>query len=155
MKRSTLGMLVVALIAVAFNFLAHASDLDKTAKCLRIAEKAEFFVQEKGTDYALKVFSAIKGPFIDGELYVFCCSMNGVMLAHPYKKDWVGRNLASYTDTNGKAIFKEFSRVAEHKGSGWVDYLWKKPGEEGEFPKTTYIKRIASSDLFVGVGFYK
>jgi cytochrome c len=155
MNKPAQSILVLALVAVAFSLPAYASDLDKEAKCLKIAEKAEFFVREKGTEYALKVFSASKGPFIDGELYVFCCSMDGVMLAHPYRRDWVGRNVADYTDTKGKPVFKEFSRVAGLEGSGWVNYLWKKPGEEGEFPKTTYIRRLAASDLYVGVGFYK
>jgi cytochrome c len=155
MKKLATKLLVLIVMAAATCMPAHAAEADKASECVEIAEKAATFVQEKGTDYALKVFSTCKGPFIDRELYVFACSMNGVMLAHPYSRTLVGRNMADFKDSRGLPIFREFLKVAEERGSGWVDYHWTKPGEKGEFPKATYIKRVASSNLYVGVGYYK
>jgi cytochrome c len=155
MKQLATKLFVLLVMAAAIGMPAHAVEADKAAECVEIAEKAALFVQEKGTDYALKVFSTCKGPFIDRELYVFACSMNGVMMAHPYSRNLIGQNVADFKDSHGKAVFSEFRRIAEERGSGWVDYHWRKPGEEGEFPKATYIKRVAASNLYVGVGYYK
>jgi cytochrome c len=155
MKQVFTKLLVLLVMASAIGVPVHASDSEKAAECVEIAEKAASFVQEKGTDYALRVFSVSKGPFIDKDLYVFACSMDGVMLAHPYSRDLIGQNVADFKDTEGKAIFKEFHRIAEERGAGWVEYRWRKPAEAGDFPKSTYIRRVAATNLYVGVGYYK
>lgn len=149
--RSILVFLTVALITIP----ARSSAFDKSSECVELAEKAEAFVLEKGKDYASKVFSASKGPFINGELYVFACSMDNKLLAHPYRRDLVGEDVGEFKDVKGKPIFQEFHKVANEQGSGWIDYWWKKPGEQHESSKTTYIKRIPDYNIYVGVGYYK
>lgn len=149
--RSILVFVSVALVIIP----AGASAFDKSSVCLELTEKAETFLQEKGRDYALKVFSASKGPFIDGELYVFACSMDNKLLAHPYRRELVGEDVKDFRDSKGKPIFQEFHKVAEERGAGWVSYWWSKPGEQGAFPKVTYIKRVPEYNMYVGVGYYK
>lgn len=144
-------IMTLALMAIP----AHAVAADKTSACVQLVEKAEVFIQEKGKDYALKVFSSSKGPFIDKELYVFACSMDNKLLAHPYRRELVGEDVNNFKDAKGKLLFKEFRKVADERGSGWVNYWWTKPGEAGEFSKASYIKRVPEHDMYVGVGFYK
>jgi signal transduction histidine kinase len=79
----------------------------------------------------------------------------GAQLAHPYRPDLVGEDVNNLKDAKGKPIFEEFLRIAEERGSGWVDYWWRKPGEQGEFPKMTYIKRLPEYNMYVGVGCYQ
>lgn len=146
-------ILLTTLTLITVPGLALAAD--KSLACVEMVEKAEAFIQEKGLDYALKVFSVSKGPFIDKELYVFACSMNNVMLAHPYKKDLVEQNVSDLRDSKGSPLFQEFKKVVQERGSGWVDYWWAKPGEKGEFPKRTYVKFIPGYNVYVGVGYYK
>ena len=155
MRKYGMQLLVLCVIVAACSSPVPAFESDKASECVEIAEKAAAFAHEKGKDYALRVFSVSKGPFIDRELYVFACSMGNVMLAHPYSRDLIGRNVTDFQDSRGKAIFQEFRKIAQERGSGWVEYYWKRPGEEGEFRKSTYIKRIAALDLYVGVGYYK
>jgi cytochrome c len=147
--------LILVLFLVVIATPAHAVASDKSSGCVQMAEMAGSFLQDKGKGYALKVFSASKGPFIDRELYVFACSMDGILLAHPYRRDLVGKDVNDLRDSKGKAIFQEFRRVAVERGAGWIDYWWPKPGEQGQFPKMTYIKRIPDQDLYVGVGYYE
>lgn len=148
--RPVLFFIAVSLLAVP----VHASESDKSSRCVEMVEKADAFIQEKGLDYALRVFSVSKGPFIDKELYVFACSMSNMMLAHPYKKDLVGSDVNDFKDAKGSALFQEFRKIAEERGSGWVHYWWSKPGEQGEFPKMTYVKRLPQYNMYVGVGYY-
>lgn len=95
------------------------------------------------------------GKYVDGDLYVFVMNMDGVMMAHPMKPALIGKNLTEFKDQAGKAFFKEFVEVAKDKGSGWVDYKWPKPGEDGIFDKTSYILMVEDSPMFVGAGIYK
>jgi cytochrome c len=128
---------------------------DRSAESVAMAEKAATLILEKGREYALKVFSASKGPFVDGELYVFACSMNNVLLAHPFSKELTGQDVSGLKDVKGFPLFQAFKKVATEKGSGWVDYWWPKPGEKGEFAKTSFIKCVPGADIYVGVGFYR
>jgi cytochrome c len=143
----TLALMTIPVRVVAFD--------DRSSASLELVEKAEGFIKEKGKDYALKVFCASKGPFIDKELYVFACSMDNRLLAHPYSPDLVGRDVSDFKDTKGKLVFQEFRKVADERGSGWVTYWWTKPVEPGGFSKTTYVRRIPEYNMYVGVGFYK
>ena len=143
--------MTVAMVALPIGAFAA----DQSSACMELADKAHDFIHEKGKDYALKVFSASKGPFIDKDVYVFACSMDGVLLSHPYRRDLMGQDVSNVTDAKGKHIFREFQKLANERGSGWVNYWWIKPGEQKEFSKTTYIKRIPDYNIYVGVGYYK
>ncbi len=154
--KSILIRLVLFFIAVSFvAFPVHAFVSEKSTGCVEMAEKAQKFIQEKGEGYALRVFSASKGPFIDKEMYVFACSMDNKLLAHPYRQDLVGQDVSNLKDAKGEAIFQEFHKIAEEQGSGWVSYYWRKPGEHATVPKMTYIKRLPDYNMYVGVGYYQ
>jgi len=80
--------------------------------------------------------------------------MDGTMIAHPIKASLVGKNLIDLKDSEGKEFFKDMIKVAKESGSGWVDYMWPKPGEEKPSPKTSYVLKV-NDDVFVGAGVYK
>ncbi len=142
------------ILMLVLHLSASLSIADRAEDCQLLVEKAVSFVQEKGPDYAFKVFSAMKGPFIDRELYIFACSLDNVMLGHPYRRDLVGQNVTEYKDVKGAPLFREFKRAAEERGEGWVHYWWGKPGEKGDFAKASFIKRVPGQNLYVGAGYY-
>ncbi len=155
MRTRRINVVLLAMVLVVMAISVQASASEKDSVCVGIAERAAAFIQEKGENYALKVFSSAKGPFIEKDLYVFACSLDNKLLAHPYRRDLVGQDVNGLKDVKGKTIFQDFQKTAQQSGSGWVDYWWKKPGEQGEFQKATYIKRIPESNMYVGVGYYK
>lgn len=155
MKAITVGLSVVAMFLAFTTVPVPVLAADRSDECVAMTQKAESLITEKGKDYALKVFSVSKGPFIDQELYVFAVSMDNRMLAHPYRRDLIGQDVNEVRDAENKLLFQEFRSVAEKRGDGWVNYWWSKSGEAGIFPKTTYIKRIADHNMYVGVGYYK
>lgn len=146
------AVVVALLVSLLFVVPARA---DKDADCQMLVENAVAFVREKGLDYAIRVFSARKSPFIDGEMYIFALSMDNVMLAHPYRPDLIGKDQSGTLDTTGKPLFAAFKQVAENGGSGWVEYRWQKTGEGGDFPKRSFIKRVPGVNAYVGAGYYK
>jgi cytochrome c len=155
MKATAKLLLLSVTVVVLAGSWATACASDKSLACVEMVEKAQTLILDKGQDYACKVFCASKGPFINQDLYVFACSIDNKLLAHPYKRNLIGQSVNDFEDVKGKQVFRAFREMAQQRGSGWVDYWWPKPGEKGEFAKTTYIKFIPKYNMYVGVGYYK
>lgn len=101
---------------------------------------------------ALRLFHDATGPFIAKDAYIFVYDMNGVNLALPPFPNLEGRNLMDMKDTHGKLIIREMLDVVQSKGSGWVDYMWPKPGESVSTAKTAYVSKARMGDKWVLVG---
>jgi cytochrome c len=65
----------------------------------------------------------------------------------------VGKDLIDVPDASGKKYRREIVDVAQSKGKGWVDYMYKNPATGKIEPKTTYVLR--SGDLILEAGIYK
>lgn len=92
------------------------------------------------------------GP--DGKDYFFIIDTDANMVMHPIKPALEGKNLAGFKDPNGKALFLEMVKVGKEKGSGLVEYMWPKPGEEQPVPKLSYVQHFNEWGWIVGTGIY-
>lgn len=101
---------------------------------------------------ALRLFHDPTGPFIAKDAYIFVYDMNGVNLALPAFPNLEGRNLMDMKDTHGKLFIREMLQVVQTGGSGWVDYMWPKPGESVSTGKSAYVSRAKLGDKWVLVG---
>jgi signal transduction histidine kinase len=112
-------------------------------------------IEERGEE-AFSLFRDRKGPFIAKDAYVFVMDMEGVELVNPAFPNLEGRNLLEVKDTTGKYLVRDMLDAVERQGSGWVDYMWPKPGESVSTQKSTYVSkaRIGSRLLLVGSGVY-
>ncbi len=140
-------------VAVAFVWPLQAC-ADQAQECEDLVGRAVAMFNEQGKAATLKAINDDNGPFINGELYVFALSMENVMLAHPHEKMIRHMMMENTKDSNGKAIFQEFRDLAKQKGSGWIEYLWAKPGAEKPSPKRSYIMRVPGENIYVGAGYY-
>ena len=144
--------ILVTLVVIIPAMVLMASEKDENVQNLVVA--AITFFQEKGPDYSVKAFNALGGPFVKGPLYVFAGSLDGRMLAHPFDKSLLEKNLLEVKDTNGKFLFQEMIEVAKNQGEGWVEYAWPHPGTKEVMQKRTYVRRIPSQDVWLGAGYY-
>lgn len=96
------------------------------------------------------------GPFIVKDAYVFVIDSDGVEHVNPAFPNLEGRNLLDLKDTADKPLVREMLAVARTAGSGWVDYMWPKPGESASTRKSTYVGRasVAGRWVLVGCGVY-
>jgi len=101
---------------------------------------------------ALRLFHDPTGPFMAKDAYIFVYDMNGINLALPPFPNLQGRNLMDMKDTHGKLIIRDMFHVLETKGSGWVDYMWPKPGENISTEKSAYVSKAKMGDKWVLVG---
>ncbi|WP_158160084.1 methyl-accepting chemotaxis protein [Vibrio metoecus] len=76
------------------------------------------------------------------------------MVMHPMKPDLNGKDLRSFKDPNGKALFIEMVKVAQQSQQGVVEYQWPKPGAEQPVDKVSYIKLFKPWGWIIGTGIY-
>ncbi|MFH1102280.1 MAG: cache domain-containing protein [Pseudomonadota bacterium] len=85
----------------------------------------------------------------------FATDIQGIMLKDVYIPDLVGKDLANYTDPNGKKIFKEFIRIMRESVEGFDEHLW--PKYEGKFPVPciAYVRLFKPYDWVIGTRIFK
>jgi signal transduction histidine kinase len=88
--------------------------------------------------------------------YIFIIDAHGVDLINPAFPNLEGRNMYNMRDEAGKYLIREMIEVAKTKGSGWVEYLWPKPGDANPVKKLSFVKAVKLNDemLVVGSGIY-
>jgi len=66
--------------------------------------------------------------FADGKGYFWILDTDHNMIAHPYNKDLVGKNLSQLTDKQGKRFIRDFIHTAlDREQGGFVNYYWTAP----------------------------
>jgi cytochrome c len=118
-----------------------------------LVTRAVDHIKAVGAPAAFADFNRRDGGFLDGELYVFCNSADGVVLAHGGNPKLVGRNLTTVRDALGNHPVAEVDRIALTLGQGWHDYVWPNPATGQIQPKTSYVVRI-DDNLICGSGYY-
>lgn len=157
------AMLIVGIMISLVAGTAISSEVGKTAmksnmaaqqECILKCQAAKTTILKDGLAATIKKINMKDKAYVSDVTYVFVMKIDGTMMGHPYKPNLIGKNLIDTKDKAGKYFFKEFVKVANEKGSGWVDYTWPKPNEEKQSPKTSYILRV-NDTVFVGAGIYQ
>ncbi|MGZ3807459.1 MAG: cache domain-containing protein, partial [Bacteriovorax sp.] len=112
-------------------------------------------IEQKGKD-AFPLFRDKTGRFMAKDAYIFVMDPNGVELVNPAHPNLEGRNLLDVKDVRNKPLVREMLKVAETRGSGWVNYMWPKPGDSVPTQKSTYAMKVKVGDQWylVGCGVY-
>jgi signal transduction histidine kinase len=125
---------------------AFVTDLVKNA----VAE-----IEAQG-EAAFPLFEDPKGPFLVKDVYIFVIDMAGNELANGGFPSLVGRNMLDPPDARGTPVVREMLELVRTRGSGWVDYMWPKPGESVSTRKSAYVSKATfqGSPVTVGCGVY-
>ena len=159
MKRALTTLLIVCGVICLFfpvAFSAEAAQSKEAKQIVALVEKAAALTESKGKA-AFPEFKEKGSEWLKGETYIFIADMNGTILMHPANPELETKSIIDLKDANGKAFMREFIETAKTKGSGWVDYMWPKPGEKSPSKKLSYIKRTKMPDgemVIVGAGIY-
>lgn len=110
-------------------------------------------VAEAGTDKAFADFSDLKGPWVKGELYGFCHTLDGVSVAHGGNPGLIGKNVLGFKDPDGVLVNVLVVDKAKKDGKGWIEYRWPNSVTKKVSQKRVYVEKVA--DKFVcGSGYY-
>jgi signal transduction histidine kinase len=147
---------ICAAVATALWFcpvgVGHAARTADEAKAF--AERAVAHIQDVGRETAFADFSRPDGGYVDGELYMFCHTADGVNLAHGGNPSFVGKNMMNIKDPDGKLANQEIIHTALEKGTGWVDFRWPNPATKKIEAKSAYVIRVDDNTI-CGSGYYK
>jgi two-component system, sensor histidine kinase len=91
----------------------------------------------------------------NGRGYYFIIDMTGGRELFPSIPEMRGKDVTGLLDAEGKYIFRDMVRIVREKGEGYSEYLWRKPGAEGEkHRKIAFITLFAPYDWIIGTGEY-
>ncbi len=100
---------------------------------------------------ATEIIGAIR---YEGENYLWINDYHPTMVMHPMKPQLNGKDLSDTKDPNGKALFVEMADTVKQHGSGFVAYMWPKPGLDKPIPKLSYVKGFEAWGWILGTGIY-
>jgi cytochrome c len=147
---------VATALLLAFSFtLALAADHGSKDEAIAMANSAVEHVKKVGPEQAFKDFGTDKATWTKKDLYVMAYDMQGTCVGHGANEKLVGRNLIEMKDPNGVMVVAELTKTAKTKGQGWVDYAWPHPQTKKLEDKSTYVRKLANYDGWVGVGTYR
>jgi len=135
--------------------VATAKDKLTTDLIMKKVDDACALLGKEG-EAAFPAFQGKDSEFIFAGTYIWIHDQKGVMRMHPIKYKLNGKSLINLADSNGKLFFAVMNEVTDQKGSGWVDYMWPKPGDKKPYPKISYVKQVKHGDdtFVVGAGTY-
>ncbi len=91
-----------------------------------------------------------------GTTYLFVYDKDMNVLLNPAFPEREGTNVHGDKDANSKLFHDEFMKLIRTKGSGWVDYMFPKPGQTAPSQKWSYVKGVTIDGGLglIGAGFY-
>ncbi|HEX5668561.1 MAG TPA: cache domain-containing protein, partial [Chitinophagaceae bacterium] len=93
---------------------------------------------EKDADRAYKLFHDPTGPFIAKDAYIYVIDMKGVEVVNPAFPAVEGKLMIDQKDSSGQLFYRDMIAMIRAKGSGWIDYMWPKPGESVSTQKSAF-----------------
>ncbi|MEY4593116.1 MAG: hypothetical protein RIR18_2011 [Pseudomonadota bacterium] len=115
------------------------------------AERQGKYSEQEAKTLAMGVIRQMR---YEADDYFWINGLDDRMIMHPIKPALDGTMLDKIQDKNGKFLFVEFNRVVQKSGSGFVDYVWPKPGAEQPVPKLSYVKGFQPWGWVIGSGIY-
>jgi cytochrome c len=144
----------VAMIILGTLALVGGANARTAAEVQAFAERAVAHIHDVGRAQAFADFTRPDGGFVDGELYIFCQDVSGVVLAHGGNPRLVGRNMADVRGPDGRLANVEINRLGLSRGSGWLEFRWPNPVTKRIELKAAYVLKVDDRTV-CGSGYYK
>jgi methyl-accepting chemotaxis protein len=120
-----------------------------------LVNKAAALIDAKGKA-AFSEFRTKGTEWFHGDAYLFAYDLKDNVLLNPAFPAREGTNVSGQKDSTGKLFHDAIIRTAESKGSGWVDYMFPKPGQTQPSQKWAFAKAVKIDGVpgLVASGFY-
>lgn len=101
-----------------------------------------------------RALSALQAMRYDNDNYVWINDLDARMIMHPIKSELDGKDMSSFKDGQGKALFTNIANTARQKNEGYENYLWPRPGKSIAVEKISYFKLFEPWGWVIGTGVY-
>jgi cytochrome c len=149
---------VVALVAMLTPaFAAEAPPASDQANAVEaLVLKAAAQVEKEGKTAAFTEFRKKDSEWLHGDTYLYAYDSKGNVLLNAAFPQREGTNIAGQKDAKGKPFQDEILEVAASQGSGWVSYMFPKPGQTDPSEKWAYVKKVTFDGTpgLIASGFY-
>ncbi len=98
--------------------------------------------------------AAIKAIRYGDDDYVWVQDNVPNVIMHPIRPELDGKNVGEVKDPNGNFLFRNFVETVKRSGSGFVAYLWPKPGKEKPVEKISFVRGFEPWGWILGSGVY-
>ena len=162
MKRLSLValMVLVSLVGMAMVNPAIAQQSAPTSEKAKqievLVNEAAAMIESKGKA-AFEEFRKKDTKWFSGDTYLFVYDLKSNVLLNAAFPEREGTNTTGQKDANGKLFHHDFIQMAKSpKGSGWVDYMFPKPGQTQPSQKWAYVRgfNLGGVPSLVASGFY-
>jgi methyl-accepting chemotaxis protein len=90
----------------------------------------------------------------DGSNYLWIQAPGPRIVAHGTHPEWDGKATDDLGDPVLTKLFRDLEATARPPQGGFLEYTFTKPGEQGLFPKVSYVQTFAPWGWTVGTGVY-
>jgi methyl-accepting chemotaxis protein len=167
-RKKVLGLTFLCIFSIAaiisvisiMNIVSRGEERIAAYRATLLSEKKQ---QIKGfVDMAVGVLEkmpaedakkAIKNMRYGQNGYLWINDFNNIMISHPDPR-LEGKDQSELRDPNGVYILREITKISRDKGEGYVNYVWKVPGQEEMKPKVSFARAITSRNWIIGTGIY-
>ena len=138
-------------------FAGEAPPATEQAKAVEaLVTKAAALIEKDGQTTAFSEFKKKDSEWLHGDTYLYAYDLKGNVLLNAAFPQREGTNIAGQKDAKGKPFQDEILRIAATGGSGWVSYMFPKPGRTEPSEKWAYVKKVTIDGTpgLVASGFY-
>ncbi len=157
MIKQVLTSVAVATMTMTTSATSQASppQSEQAKRIEAMVNKAAALVEKNGKA-AFAEFTKRDSEWWFGSTYLFIYDQNLNVYLNPAFPERVGTNPSGEKDANGKAFHDEFVTLVQAQGSGWVGYMFPKPGQPEATQKWSYVTavNIEGTPGIIGAGFY-
>ena len=159
MFKQFLGLVCAALVMMLMVNPGNAQESPPTSEKAKqieaLVNKAAALIESKGK----AIFPELRkkdSEWFHGDTYLFVYDLKSNVLLNPAFPAREGTKVTGQKDANGKLFHDAIIQMAETKGSGWVDYMFPKPGQTQPSQKWAYVKAVKVDGVpaLVASGFY-
>ena len=157
LKAMFIGIAFLTTVLGTTSAMAQSSPppSSKAQETEALVNKAAALIDAKGRA-AFSEFRVKGTEWFHGDTYLFAYDLKGNVLLNPAFPAREGTNVSGQKDANGKRFHDAIIRTAETKGSGWVDYMFPKPGQTQPSRKWAFARTVKIDGVsgLVASGFY-
>jgi methyl-accepting chemotaxis protein len=153
-------MVLVSLVMMAMVnpvIAQQSAPTSEKAKQIEVlVNEAAALIESKGKT-AFEEFRQKDTKWFSGDTYLFVYDLKSNVLLNVAFPAREGTNTTGQKDANGKLFHHDFIQMAKSpKGSGWVDYMFPKPGQTQPSQKWAYVRgfNLGGVPSLVASGFY-
>jgi len=148
---------MITMLMVNPAIAQQSAPTSEKAKQIEIlVNEAAGLIERTGKASAFEEFKKKDTRWFSGDTYLFVYDLKSNVLFNAAFPEREGTNTTGQKDANGKLFHHAFIQMVHSLGSGWVDYMFPKPGQTQPSQKWAYVTGVNVDGVasLVASGFY-